>query len=54
MKDPKPLFDQAGWEFEYHYRPTGKTLNEVYTSCDIYLCPSWYEGLGMPAMEAMA
>ncbi len=54
LKDPKPLFDQAGWEFEYHYRPTGKTLNEVYTSCDIYLCPSWYEGLGMPAMEAMA
>jgi glycosyltransferase involved in cell wall biosynthesis len=54
VKDPKPLFDEAGLEFEYHYRPTGKRLREIYSSCDIYLCPSWYEGLGMPAMEAMA
>lgn len=54
MADPKPLFDSAGFEFEYHYRPTGDKLRELYSSCDIYLCPSWYEGLGMPAMEAMA
>jgi glycosyltransferase involved in cell wall biosynthesis len=26
----------------------------LYTRCPIYLCPSWDEGLGMPAMEAMA
>ncbi len=26
----------------------------LYTHCPIYLCPSWDEGLGMPAMEAMA
>lgn len=50
--DPRPLFKQAGFEFEYHYRP--KQLQSVYSSCDIYLCPSWYEGLGMPAMEGMA
>jgi len=54
MSDPKPLFDSAGFEFEYHYRPTGDKLRELYSSCDIYMCPSWYEGLGMPAMEAMA
>ena len=54
VKDPRPLFDEAGFEFEYHYRPTGERLREIYSSCDIYLCPSWYEGLGMPAMEAMA
>ena len=26
----------------------------LYGRCPIYLCPSWDEGLGMPAMEAMA
>ena len=50
--DPMPLFKSAGFEFEYHYRP--KQLQSVYSACDIYLCPSWHEGLGLPAMEAMA
>lgn len=39
---------------EYHYKPSRDKLREVYNSCDIFLCPSWKEGLGMPAMEAMA
>ena len=39
---------------EYHYSIPQKKLAELYSSCDIFLCPSWYEGLGMPAMEAMA
>lgn len=54
VKDPAPLFREAGFEFEYHYRPMKETLRKIYTSCDIYLCPSWHEGLGMPPMEAMA
>jgi hypothetical protein len=54
MRDPRALFDQAGFEFEYHFRPTGERLRDIYSSCDIYLCASWFEGLGMPAMEAMA
>ena len=54
VKDPQDLFREAGFEFEYHYRPTGENLRQIYSSCDIYVCPSWYEGLGMPAMEAMA
>jgi glycosyltransferase involved in cell wall biosynthesis len=29
-------------------------LKSIYSGCDIYLCPSWDEGLGMPSMEAMA
>ena len=48
------MFDKAGFEFEYHYRPTRERLRQIYQSCDIFLCPSWYEGLGLPSMEAMA
>ena len=54
VKDPRDLFQQAGFEFEYHYRPTGDQVARIFSSCDIYICPSWHEGLGMPAMEAMA
>ena len=39
---------------EYHFKPYGDKLREIYNSCDIFLCPSWREGLGMPSMEAMA
>ncbi len=54
LEDPAPLFRKAGFEFEYHYRPTKEKLRDIYVSSDIYLCPSWHEGLGMPPMEAMA
>jgi glycosyltransferase involved in cell wall biosynthesis len=33
--------------------PQGR-LAWLYSRCQIYLCPSWDEGLGMPPMEAMA
>jgi glycosyltransferase involved in cell wall biosynthesis len=39
---------------EFHDNPPQETLARLYSSCGIYLCPSWDEGLGMPAMEAMA
>ena len=39
---------------EFHLNPPQEKLAEVYSSCEIYLCPSWDEGLGMPPMEAMA
>jgi glycosyltransferase involved in cell wall biosynthesis len=53
LEDPTPLYEEAGFKFEYHFRPTGETLRKIYSSCGTYLCSSWYEGLGMPAMEAM-
>ncbi len=53
LEDPTPLYEEAGFKFEYHFRPTGEALRKIYSSCGTYLCSSWYEGLGMPAMEAM-
>jgi glycosyltransferase involved in cell wall biosynthesis len=39
---------------EFHANPAQGALAALYSGCDIYLCPSWDEGLGMPSMEAMA
>jgi glycosyltransferase involved in cell wall biosynthesis len=39
---------------EFHADPPQASLAAVYSSADVYLCPSWDEGLGMPPMEAMA
>jgi len=39
---------------EYFYNPKQEDMAKMYSSCHIFLCPSEYEGLGMPAMEAMA
>ena len=40
--------------YEYYYKPWGSDLRKIYNSCDIFLCPSWREGLAMCSMEAMA
>jgi glycosyltransferase involved in cell wall biosynthesis len=39
---------------EFYENPPQERLADLYSGSDIYLCPSWDEGLGMPAMEAMA
>ena len=39
---------------EYHFRPTNDEVSSIYNSCDIFLCPSWREGFGLPSAEAMA
>ncbi len=41
-------------DIEYHLRPLEAQLRRIYSSCEIWLCPSWMEGAGMPSMEAMA
>jgi glycosyltransferase involved in cell wall biosynthesis len=38
---------------EFHEDPPQDQLATLYSGCEIYLCPSWDEGLGMPPMEAM-
>ena len=39
---------------EFHENLPQEMLARLYSGCQIYLCPSWDEGLGMPPMEAMA
>ena len=39
---------------EYYYKPFGKETAELFSGCDIFLCPSWDEGFGLPSLEAMA
>jgi glycosyltransferase involved in cell wall biosynthesis len=43
----------AGYD-EFHADLPQDKLAALYSGCEIYLCPSWDEGLGMPPMEAMA
>lgn len=39
---------------EYVINPTQPELAELYRSADIFLFTSWYEGFGMPPLEAMS
>lgn len=39
---------------EFHLNPPISTIREIYTSCDVFLSPSWSEGCQAPPMEAMA
>jgi len=39
---------------EYHYNLPQEKLAWLYSGCDIFLCPSWDEGFGLPSLEAMA
>jgi glycosyltransferase involved in cell wall biosynthesis len=38
---------------EFHPNPPQSALARLYSSCPIFLCPSWDEGSGLPSMEAM-
>ena len=39
---------------EYIQRPAQKVINDIYASCDVWLCGSWSEGFHLPPLEAMA
>src|SRR5207253_6033356 len=49
----KPPRDPSTYD-EFHANPPQADLARLYSGADVYLCPSWDEGLGMPPMEAMA
>lgn len=39
---------------EYYYNVPQSELAKIYSRADIFLCPSWGEGFGLPSLEAMA
>ncbi len=40
--------------YTYHPKLSFRELAELYATCDIALCPSWYESFPLPPLEAMA
>jgi glycosyltransferase involved in cell wall biosynthesis len=38
----------------YERNPRQERVGAIYRECDLFLSPSWSEGWGLPAMEAMA
>lgn len=52
----KPSLDHIPFPFsiEYIVMPTQEELAQYYRQSDIFLFTSWYEGFGMPPLEAMA
>lgn len=42
------------FQIEYIVSPTQEELAELYRNSDIFLFTSWFEGFGMPPLEAMA
>jgi hypothetical protein len=47
-EEPDPSCD------EYYYDVPQAELARIYSRADIFLCPSWDEGFGLPSLEAMA
>ena len=40
--------------FQTFYRPSVEKLAELYATCDLFVSSSWFEGFGLPPLEAMA
>ena len=40
--------------YESFFRPSTEKLAELYANCDIFVSASWFEGFGLPPLEAMA
>ena len=50
----RQLLDGLPFPVEIHYCPTDGQIPDIMATCDVYCCTSWYEGLGLPALEAFA
>lgn len=48
----RKLFDSYSFPKEVHFCPAETDVPGIIASCDAYCCTSWYEGLGLPALEA--
>lgn len=54
QKKGREFFDHCSFPIEYHYQPEQQRLAAIYASCNAYCCASWYEGFGLPCLEAFA
>lgn len=46
------IFEPYSWPIEIHFCPAEADIPAIIATCDVYCCTSWYEGLGLPALEA--
>ena len=45
---------KCNFEIIKHNKPNDVMLNDIYNTCDVFVCASWYEGFGLPPLEAMS
>lgn len=45
---------RLSYDNEVHCRPDSDSIPSIYASCHAYLCSSWYEGFGLPCLEAFS
>jgi glycosyltransferase involved in cell wall biosynthesis len=45
---------ESSVRFDYIHRPTDAELARQYAICDLFVSASWWEGFGLPPLEAMA
>lgn len=50
----RTLLEGFSFPIEIHCKPPRTTLQAIYSSCDVYCSPAWYEGLGINGLEAFA
>jgi glycosyltransferase involved in cell wall biosynthesis len=48
----REMLAQCGCPIEVHYCCPPESVAAVMAGCDAYCCASWYEGFGLPAVEA--
>jgi L-malate glycosyltransferase len=50
----KNQFKSNQFPVEFHCDPPQSELAAIYASCHAYCCASWYEGFGLPCLEAFS
>jgi len=48
----RSIFADLPYPVEIHHCPGEPDIRTIMSTCDVYCCTSWYEGLGLPGIEA--
>ncbi|MBS1952672.1 MAG: glycosyltransferase family 4 protein [Cyanobacteria bacterium SZAS-4] len=54
QKVAKDWFKNYDFPIEFNCNPPQSELAALYASCHVYCCASWYEGFGLPCLEAFS